>query len=85
MYQIRLNKKDVLNGCRYSWEYVQNLQQGLNATSYKVDISFFKKDDIFIISVQHFEIAGNHICVNYEFLTYEKARKQLSVLNKFYG
>ncbi len=85
MYQIRLNKKDVLNGCRYSWEYVQNLQQGLNVIPYKIELSFFKKNDNFIISVQHFEIAGNHTTVKYEFNSYDKARKQLSVFNKFYG
>ena len=88
MYKIRLSGKDrrnYNNGCKFSWVYEQKLIESVNVKTYKVDVSIQYVENMHIVTVKHFNVAGNHESVIYEFLTYDKARKYLSTLNKFYS
>jgi len=86
MYQIRLKQSDILSGCVYKWHYSRHLESVGILAHYDVMVSIRYFENMFIVSVTHTQKITKKVdTVDYKYKTYQKARKHLSVLNKFYG
>lgn len=86
MYQIRLKQSDILNGSQHIWHYSQFLHSVGILAHYDVVVSIRYLDNMFIVIVTHTQKITKKVdTVDYEHKTYQKARRHLSLLNKFYG
>ncbi len=91
MYQIRISGRDktaLENGCIFKYNYSQSIVAGDNClVDYKVTLEFYKASELYCLKVLHFDKLQKGFLspVLYTYSDYNKARKHLTILNKFYS
>jgi hypothetical protein len=75
-------------GCVFKYNYNQTLIEGKNRiVNYKVTLEFYKASELYCLKVLHFDKLQKGFLspVLYTYSDYNKARKHLTILNKFYS
>jgi hypothetical protein len=91
MYKIRMAGRDKVAleyGCIFKYNYNQSIVTGNNKlVDYKVTLEFFKDNKVYCLKVLHFDKLQKDFLspVLYTYSDYNKARKHLTILNKFYS
>ena len=84
MYKINFSgkkRKNLENGCEFVWKY--NCAFTFAVVPFvTVELSFKKVGDSYHVIIQHYDYILPTVLI---FDNYDKARKQVSIFNKFYG